>query len=149
VQQPAGVDEMSSFKIVFPVRPASCEIKPLFRHGILLPKIKNSPIKQSRIGQWITFPLSITKMFYLKTNDIEKRTALLDYLKSQNIHAVFHYVPLHTSIAGKKYSSFFGKDIYTTQESEKLIRLPMFYGLKTNAIHRITNEIHNFYHQLA
>jgi hypothetical protein len=68
VQQPAGVDEMSSFKIVFPVRPASCEIKPLFRHGILLPKIKNSPIKQSRIGQWITFPLSITKMFYLKTN---------------------------------------------------------------------------------
>jgi hypothetical protein len=68
VQQPAGVDEMITAYPANSIGPASCGKNNLFRHSILLPKIKNSPINQSRIGQWITFPLSITKMFYLKTN---------------------------------------------------------------------------------
>jgi hypothetical protein len=68
MQQPAGVDEMSTVNLANHVYPSSREKSTLFRRGILLPKIKNSPIKQLRIGQWITFPLSITEMFHLKTN---------------------------------------------------------------------------------
>ena len=68
MQQPTGVDEMSTVNLANHVYPSSREKRTIFRCGILLPKIKNSPIKQLRIGQWITFPLSITEMFHLKTN---------------------------------------------------------------------------------
>ncbi|MCD7867810.1 MAG: dTDP-4-amino-4,6-dideoxygalactose transaminase [Clostridiales bacterium] len=69
-------------------------------------------------------------MFYLKTSDTDTRTRLLSFLKEKGILAVFHYVPLHTAPAGRKFGRFHGEDRYTTSESGRLLRLPMYYGLK-------------------
>lgn len=69
-------------------------------------------------------------MFYIKVKDIEERTKLAAYLKSCSINAVFHYIPLHSSVAGRKFGRFSGKDVYTTKESERLLRLPLYYGMK-------------------
>ncbi|WP_421856372.1 dTDP-4-amino-4,6-dideoxygalactose transaminase [Marinomonas sp.] len=84
-------------------------------------------------------------MFYIKVKNIDERSNLIEYLKKQNIMAVFHYVPLHSSTAGKKFGGFCGIDQYTTRESERLIRLPMYYGLKKTEIEKITNTIISFY----
>ncbi len=84
-------------------------------------------------------------MFYIKTKDLTERTNLLQYLRDNGIYAVFHYVPLHTSPAGLKYGKFSSKDIFTTKESEKLIRLPLFYGIKDDDINFIIEKIYNFY----
>ena len=80
-------------------------------------------------------------MFYIKVKDLEERTALLDYLKENRIYAVFHYVPLHSSEAGLKFSLFSKEDIYTTKESDKLIRLPMYFGLDNKDIENIIQKI--------
>ena len=69
-------------------------------------------------------------MFYIKVKDLKERTRLSSYLRERGIYAVFHYVPLHSSAAGQMYSEFVGEDRYTTKESERLLRLPMFYALK-------------------
>jgi len=84
-------------------------------------------------------------MFYIKVRDIEERTRLIQYLKEHGVLAVFHYIPLHTSPAGKKYGDFCGKDEYTTKESERLIRLPMYYGLKEDEITYVCDLIYKFY----
>ena len=84
-------------------------------------------------------------MFYIKVKDIEERTRLIDFLKDKDIVTVFHYVPLHSAPGGEKYGSFFGQDIYTTKESERLLRLPMYYGLKKKEIANIAIEIQSFY----
>lgn len=86
-------------------------------------------------------------MFYIKTNDLNERTQLIDYLKNEGINAVFHYIPLHNAPAGKKYGRFYGDDKYTTIESERLLRLPMYYGLKDNEIDFICDRIIKFYHK--
>lgn len=65
-------------------------------------------------------------MFYIKTKNIEERTELINFLKNNEINAVFHYIPLHTAPAGKKYDRFAGEDRCTTRESERLLRLPMY-----------------------
>lgn len=84
-------------------------------------------------------------MFYIKTRDLEERTSLLRYLKAEDIGAVFHYVPLHSSEAGRKYGRFHGEDKYTTRESDRLVRLPMFYGLTENEINSVTEAVKAFY----
>lgn len=84
-------------------------------------------------------------MFYIKTKDLEERTALIDCLKAHEIMAVFHYIPLHTSPAGQKFGRFHGEDKYTTKESERLLRLPMYYGLKEEDIVYIADTIKTFY----
>ncbi|MGJ0329330.1 dTDP-4-amino-4,6-dideoxygalactose transaminase [Aliarcobacter cryaerophilus] len=84
-------------------------------------------------------------MFYIKVKDLEERTVLLDYLKENDINAVFHYVPLHSAPAGEKFGRFEGDDNFTTKESERLIRLPMYYGLSDNEIERVCNVIYNFF----
>ena len=68
-------------------------------------------------------------LFYLKCRDLEERTALIRFLRDRDILAVFHYVPLHTAPAGLKYGRFSGEDVYTTKESDRLVRLPLYYGL--------------------
>ena len=68
-------------------------------------------------------------MFYIKTADIEERSTLITFLKENGIWAVFHYIPLHTAPAGMRFGRFHGEDEYTTKESERLLRLPMFYAL--------------------
>ena len=84
-------------------------------------------------------------MFYIKTKDIEERSRLIEYLKEKEIMAVFHYIPLHSSEAGRRFGRFHGEDIYTTRESERLLRLPMYYGLKEEQIHYIAQTLKDFY----
>lgn len=84
-------------------------------------------------------------MFYIKTKDLEERTRLTGYLKENEISAVFHYIPLHTSPAGKRFGRFHGEDRYTTKESERLLRLPMYYGLEKEKTEYVIGKIHEFY----
>lgn len=84
-------------------------------------------------------------MFYIKTANLDERTRLIQFLKEQGIISVFHYVPLHSSPAGKKYGVFSGNDTYTTSESERLLRLPLYYGLELESVHYITSKIYEFY----
>ena len=84
-------------------------------------------------------------MFYIKTRDLKERTDLIFYLKGKQINSVFHYIPLHSSPAGKKLGVFHGEDKYTTRESERLLRLPMYYGLGKENIECVTESIKNFY----
>ena len=84
-------------------------------------------------------------MFYLKCNNLEERTALIDYLKKHDIQAVFHYVPLHSAPAGLKFGRFFGEDVYTTSESDKLVRLPLYYGLTDEDRCRVIETVREFY----
>ena len=84
-------------------------------------------------------------MFYIKTKDKIERDSLIEYLKQNDIQSVFHYVPLHSSPAGKKYGCFHGEDVYTTLESDKLIRLPMYYRLEEKNILETIYYIKSFY----
>lgn len=84
-------------------------------------------------------------MFYIKMSEIEQRSALMLFLKENSINAVFHYIPLHSSIAGKSWGVFIGEDIYTTSESEKLLRLPIYYGMDTSQHDQVTSNILNFF----
>lgn len=84
-------------------------------------------------------------MFYIKAKDLEERTKLIEYLKSHGVGAVFHYIPLHSAPAGRKFGKFVGQDKYTTKESERLMRLPMYYGLKENEIDKVVELIFAFY----
>lgn len=84
-------------------------------------------------------------MFYMKTRNLEERTKLIAFLKEKGILAVFHYIPLHTAPAGIKYGRFCGEDRFTTKESERLLRLPMYYQLKTEQIEDICNVVKTFY----
>lgn len=84
-------------------------------------------------------------MFYIKTKDLNERTKLIEYLKTNGIGAAFHYVPLHSAPAGLKFGRFSGEDKYTTKESERLLRLPMYYGLKNEEIEYISDKIHAFF----
>ena len=84
-------------------------------------------------------------MFYLKAKDIEERTALISFLKENDILAVFHYIPLHSAPAGKKFGRFHGEDKYTTKESDRLLRLPMYYGLTDGDIQKVIDTVIKFY----
>lgn len=84
-------------------------------------------------------------MFYLKCKDLEERSALISFLKENDILAVFHYIPLHNAPAGKKYARFNGEDKYTTKESERLVRLPLYYGLKNEDCEYVISKVKEFY----
>lgn len=84
-------------------------------------------------------------MFYIKTADVEERTAFIEYMKQQGIMSVFHYVPLHTAPAGKQFGRFHGEDVYTTGESDRLTRLPMYYSLTADTVDMICDRIKEFY----
>jgi dTDP-4-amino-4,6-dideoxygalactose transaminase len=83
-------------------------------------------------------------MFYIKVENIHIRTKLIEHLKQNDINTVFHYVPLHSAIAGIKFGRFSGVDEFTTYDSERLIRLPMYYGLGSDNISHINNTIKDF-----
>lgn len=83
-------------------------------------------------------------MFYIKTTNLEERSNLIDFLKQNAINAVFHYIPLHSAPAGKKYGEFRGEDRFTTKESERLLRLPLYYGLGDD-VECVVEQVKNFY----
>lgn len=84
-------------------------------------------------------------MFYLKTLNLEERSALLEHLKNRDILAVFHYVPLHSARAGAAFGRFDGEDRYTTAESERLIRLPMWFGISEQELKHVVEAVISFY----
>lgn len=84
-------------------------------------------------------------MFYLKLKDLDTRTRFISYLKENGVMAVFHYVPLHSAEAGLKFGRFHGEDKYTTNLSERLVRLPMFYGLKDDELDYIIEKVKDFF----
>ena len=86
-------------------------------------------------------------MFYLKCKDLQERTALINYLKDNGILAVFHYIPLHSAPAGYKFGRFHGEDVYTTRESERLVRLPLYYGMDKKDVEYVCSKVLSFYQQ--
>ena len=84
-------------------------------------------------------------MFYLKTRNLEERQALLSHLRTHEVNAAFHYVPLHSSKAGKQFGRFEGKDRYTTQESERLIRLPIWFGMSNEDQRKVIGTVRDFF----
>lgn len=140
-----------------------CDIQAAFLWGQLE---KAEDINQNRLHTWSTYyeelqPLATAEkiilpslptgciqnahMFYLKTHDLEERTNLLEHLKNSGILAVFHYIPLHSAVAGLKFSRFHGEDHFTTQESERLIRLPIWYGMPKSEVNHIIKSVIEFY----
>lgn len=84
-------------------------------------------------------------MFYIKTKNLQERTDLIFYLKGKNIISVFHYIPLHSAPAGKRLGEFRGTDHYTTTESERILRLPLYYGVTPEVVEYVASEIYKFY----
>ena len=84
-------------------------------------------------------------MYWIKAANLEERTALIDHLAAAGVQAVFHYVPLHSAPAGRVFGRFAGVDEFTTQESNRLVRLPMYYGLKTSDLDAVVDAVYDFY----
>ncbi|MBK5074900.1 dTDP-4-amino-4,6-dideoxygalactose transaminase [Budviciaceae bacterium CWB-B4] len=84
-------------------------------------------------------------MFYIKLNDVEDRTRFISYLKEAEIMAVFHYIPLHACPAGEKYGEFHGEDRYTTKESDRLVRLPLFFNMTDITQRTVINTILSYF----
>lgn len=84
-------------------------------------------------------------MFYIKVQDIEVRTQLIEHLKNNDIMAVFHYIPLHSSVAGKNLGTFYGEDEFTTAESERLVRLPLWFSISRELQKEVINSITKFF----
>ncbi len=84
-------------------------------------------------------------MFYLKCADLDERGALIKHLKERDVLAVFHYIPLHSSPAGERFGRFAGEDVYTTADSNRLVRLPMYYGLTREDAQTVVDAIKGFF----
>jgi len=84
-------------------------------------------------------------LFYIRVKDIDERQKLIGHLKEKNICSVFHYIPLHIADAGKRLGDFCGDDEYTTSESERLLRLPMYYDLSMEEVDYVCHNISSFY----
>jgi len=123
-------------------------------------------INNSRLKSWELYYIGLSKLeslgvielpkipsyatnnghiFYIKVKNLDERTKLLNFLRENGIYAVFHYVPLHSSPAGLKFGRFFGEDVFTTKESERLIRLPLFYNIKKEEIEFVIRKIFDFF----
>jgi len=84
-------------------------------------------------------------MFYIKVADLKERTELMQYLKEQGVITAFHYIPLHSAPAGRRYGRFYGEDRYTTKESERLLRLPMYYELTEQEVKSVVEKLQSFW----
>lgn len=84
-------------------------------------------------------------MFYIKCKDLEERTKFISYMKENGIGCVFHYIPLHSSPAGVRFGRFFEEDVFTTKESERLVRLPMWYGLTEEDQMKVIEAVKEFF----
>ena len=86
-------------------------------------------------------------MFYIKLKDVNQRENFIDYMKNKDINVVFHYLPLHSSIAGEKFGVFRGLDKYTTKESKRVVRLPIYYKMDNDDISRIIYAIYDYFNE--
>lgn len=106
------------------------------------------PLEEAGIVELPTVPedcVHNAHMYYLKCKNLEERTALISYLKANDVLAVFHYVPLHSAPAGLKFGRFHGDDVYTTAESDRLVRLPMYYGLTDSDTQTVIGHVLSFF----
>ena len=106
------------------------------------------PLKEKFLIELPSVPDSCEQnahMFYIKVKDIDVRTSLIQYLKDNGVIAVFHYIPLHSSIAGKSLGDFIGDDEFTTVESERIARLPLFYNMCIKEVVRSKEVIYDFF----
>ena len=87
-------------------------------------------------------------MYYIKVRDLEQRSDFINFMKSKDVLTVFHYVPLHTAPAGLKYGRFHGEDKFTTRESDRLVRLPMYYALTEDDVNYICECVHEYFEGL-
>lgn len=107
-----------------------------------------APLEQQGLLELATLPegcVHNAHMFWMKCKDLNQRTALLDHLKQQGVLAVFHYIPLHSAPAGQRFGRFDGQDVYTTVESDRLLRLPMYYGLSQSDQQQVIEAVKAFY----
>ncbi len=133
----------------------------------LLPQLqKHETITQSRMARWIQYQMGLQSlaqkgvlelmqvpddcthnahMFYVKVKDQAERAKLISHLATHEISAVFHYVPLHSAMAGQQFGRFHGEDRYTTKDSERLLRLPMYYGLSQEDCEKVINSVQSFF----
>lgn len=110
-------------------------------HSHLLPLAKSGCIELPTVPEHC---IHNGHMFYIKCENLAMRTLLISALKNRNIAAAFHYVPLHTASVSEQYAEFVGEDKYTSIESERLLRLPLYYGLKPDDISLVIEVIYNF-----
>lgn len=106
------------------------------------------PLSQQNFAEFPQIPTACqhnAHLFYLKLADLAQRTAFLDFMRTQHILSVFHYVPLHSSSAGQAFGRFIGDDQYTTLESERLVRLPLFYNLSDEQQSRVITAVYRFF----
>lgn len=132
--------------------------------SFLLDQLKSSPKVQSkRLQLWDRYFKNLRKLkniqipkinsnkkhnghiFFIKVKNLYERKNLINYLYKNNIQAVFHYIPLHESLKCRKFYKFKGCDNFTTVESQRILRLPMFFDLKLSDVDFITGKIHEFY----
>ncbi|MBB5218417.1 dTDP-4-amino-4,6-dideoxygalactose transaminase [Treponema rectale] len=108
-------------------------------------------LKELEVSKKIVLPtvpagcLHNAHMFYILTKNIEERTELISFLKENGVGSAFHYIPLHSAPAGIKFGRFDGKDEITTAYSERLVRLPMYYGLSDVDIQKVIKNVKDFY----
>ena len=108
-------------------------LKPLADEGIIeLPTIPKDCVHNAH-------------MFYIKCKNLETRQAFIEYMKQNDILCVFHYVPLHSAPAGLKFGRFNGQDRYTTSESDRLVRLPLYYNIEDKDLDKVINKILEFF----
>ena len=110
-------------------------------HRELVPLAAQGAVEQPFIPD---YAVHNAHMYYLKVKDLDTRTRLLAYLKDRGILSVFHYVPLHSSAAGKRFGRFSGEDVYTTRESERIFRLPMYYSLTMEQAQEVADALKEF-----
>ena len=84
-------------------------------------------------------------MFYLKVKNLEERTAFIQHMKTNGVGCVFHYIPLHSAPAGRQFGKFYGDDIFTTIESERLVRLPMYYGIEESQVQTVASAVKKYF----
>lgn len=84
-------------------------------------------------------------IFYILTKDLETRTSLIEHLKNKGIYAVFHYIPLHSSPAGRRYGRASGPMHVTNDVSQRILRLPLYYEMTDAELDQVVAEINNYF----
>ena len=107
------------------------------------------PLKEAGLLEQPTVPEYASHnahMYYIKVKDMDMRSRLIGFLRQRDICSVFHYIPLHSAAAGRKFGRFHGEDVYTTRESQRLLRLPMYYSLTLEQAEYVVDCIREFFH---
>ena len=84
-------------------------------------------------------------MYYIKLKDLRDRTRFISHMSNRDIVCVFHYVPLHSAPAGKRYGRFVGDDVYTSTESNRLVRLPLYYGISDTDVDQVIDSAISYF----